>query len=244
VGTVEAPGFSAFGLAVSPQGLAVDRESFATARPGVFAAGGVVRKGRLAVKSVADGRSAAISIAQSLLGQASTGRVSSFHNRLIRVQPIEVTRMAAEASSLSRVAPAAGAVLGFSAEEARHEASRCLHCDCARGNDCRLRTYAARYGAEAGRFRGERREVEIHRRTGDVVYEPGKCIACGLCVRITERGGEELGLTFIGRGFHVRIGVPFNRGIDEALRKVAAECIAACPTGALAHARRRIDIAG
>ena len=40
------------------------------------------------------------------------------------------------------------------------------------------------------------------------------------------------GLTFVGRGFDVRIGVPFDRSMDEALGKVAAQCVAACPVGA------------
>jgi NADH dehydrogenase/NADH:ubiquinone oxidoreductase subunit G len=43
-----------------------------------------------------------------------------------------------------------------------------------------------------------------------------------------------LGLTFVGRGFDVRIGVPFQRSLEEALGKVAAQCVAACPTAALA----------
>ena len=66
-----------------------------------------------------------------------------------------------------------------------------------------------------------------------MVYEPGKCIDCGLCVEIAEAAGEPLGLAFVGRGFLVRVGVPFDRSLDEALTKVAAECVAACPTAAL-----------
>jgi NADH dehydrogenase/NADH:ubiquinone oxidoreductase subunit G len=42
-------------------------------------------------------------------------------------------------------------------------------------------------------------------------------------------------LTFVGRGFDVRVGVPLSHTLAEALRKVAAECIAACPTAALAR---------
>ena len=69
----------------------------------------------------------------------------------------------------------------------------------------------------------------------DVIYEPGKCIACGLCVRIAEDAREELGLTFIGRGFDVRVAVPFDRSIAEGLKTTALKCAAACPTGALSQ---------
>ena len=49
-----------------------------------------------------------------------------------------------------------------------------------------------------------------------------------------DTNGNPLGLTFVGRGFSVRVGVPFDESLDQALRSVAAACIEACPTGALA----------
>jgi NADH dehydrogenase/NADH:ubiquinone oxidoreductase subunit G len=67
----------------------------------------------------------------------------------------------------------------------------------------------------------------------DVVYEPGKCIACGICVRIAAEAREGLGLGFVGRAFHVRTAVPFNSSMVEGLREVALACADACPTGAL-----------
>jgi NADH dehydrogenase/NADH:ubiquinone oxidoreductase subunit G len=52
-------------------------------------------------------------------------------------------------------------------------------------------------------------------------------------VKLTELAAEPLGLTFIGRGFDVKVSVPFNREIEAGLLKVAAECVEHCPTGAL-----------
>ena len=43
-----------------------------------------------------------------------------------------------------------------------------------------------------------------------------------------------MGLTFVGRGFDVRVAVPLDRPLSDALAKVAAECVAACPTAAMA----------
>jgi NADH dehydrogenase/NADH:ubiquinone oxidoreductase subunit G len=68
---------------------------------------------------------------------------------------------------------------------------------------------------------------------GGVVFEPGKCILCGICVKLAEMAKEPLGLTFIGRGFDVKIGAPFDASVEQGLQKVAEECIKHCPTGAL-----------
>ena len=35
-------------------------------------------------------------------------------------------------------------------------------------------------------------------------------------VQIASARGEPLGLSFVGRGFDVRVGVPFNRSLEEA----------------------------
>jgi predicted molibdopterin-dependent oxidoreductase YjgC len=66
-----------------------------------------------------------------------------------------------------------------------------------------------------------------------VVYEPGKCILCGLCIQIANQAANSLGLAFVGRGFDVRVDVPFNESIDQALKQTAKQCAEACPSGAL-----------
>jgi NADH dehydrogenase/NADH:ubiquinone oxidoreductase subunit G len=65
------------------------------------------------------------------------------------------------------------------------------------------------------------------------VYEPEKCIKCGICVRLTEKHQEKFGFTYIGRGFDVEIGVPFNENINEGLKLIAEKVAYECPTGAL-----------
>ncbi len=150
-----------------------------------------------------------------------------------RLRDGEMNAFLAEASGAPRVVPDDDAA-GFRDTEARAEAARCLHCDCRKPVTCRLRQLAERYGARPGRYRGERRAFRQERTHPEVLYEPGKCIYCGLCIRICQRAGERLGLTYIGRGFDVRIGVPFDDSLAEGLQKVAEQCAVACPTAALA----------
>lgn len=114
------------------------------------------------------------------------------------------------------------------------EAKRCLHCDCGKLVSCRLRAYATRYGVKQHAYDGlARPPIEPIQEGGKVLYEPGKCVRCGLCVEITRRNGETPGLAFAGRGYGMRVRVPFGLPLDVALGESAAECVAACPTGAL-----------
>jgi len=230
----------------SAGGIRVDRNTFQTNIKGVFAGGGAIRrKSRMAVRSVADGKAAAISIDQYLSGSSVTGPHEPFTVHIGRLAEGEIQKFM-EGSGVAqsrhkRVTPNSG-VEGqshplhhhFSDEEARSEALRCLHCDCRKPDNCKLRDYADIYKANPNRYKGERKLFEQYAQHSEIIYEPGKCIDCGLCIQIASEAGETFGLTFIGRGFNVRVGVPFNRSIAEGLQRVAAECVDACPTGALA----------
>jgi ferredoxin len=134
-----------------------------------------------------------------------------------------------------RVEPEGGAERGFSADEATREAGRCMHCDCRKSLTCKLRQYAQEYGARQARYKAAQRRLFEHVTDHpDVIFEQGKCIACGICVRVAARHGEELGLSFVGRGIGTRLRVPFGEPLTLGLRKSARSCVEACPTGALA----------
>jgi predicted molibdopterin-dependent oxidoreductase YjgC len=146
----------------------------------------------------------------------------------------ETAAFFADTPDLPRMSAPRDSHLDIPDDLARREASRCGHCDCSKLHDCRLRQVALRYDANANKFKGARRDFHRQNTHPLVVYESGKCILCGLCVAIASRAAEPLGLTFIGRGFHVDIGVPLNENLSASLERVARECAAACPTGALA----------
>jgi predicted molibdopterin-dependent oxidoreductase YjgC len=146
----------------------------------------------------------------------------------------EYDRFHAEAEGEGRIEPADGPAAGYTEEEAADEVARGLHCDGRKPESCALRRHAERYGASPTRFRGEERRTFIQHAGYGILYEPGKCIDCGICVRIAEEARKPLGLTFVGRGFEVRAGVPFDGTIDEGLREAAWACARACPRGAIA----------
>jgi NADPH-dependent glutamate synthase beta subunit-like oxidoreductase/ferredoxin len=217
-------------LNATPHGIQVDRHAYKTNRDGVFAAGNAIRAHGMVVRSVADGREAAAAIDRCLRHDATDkSSETEFSVRIGKIQPRETALLVAQAGS----EPRRDAVAGFTPEQAKEQAARCLHCDCRALATCALRRYAASYGADPARYHAARKELQIIAQRSQVIYEPGKCIRCGLCIEIATANKEPLGLSFVGRGFDVRVGVPFQRPLEEALGKVAAECVAACPTAAL-----------
>jgi ferredoxin len=221
------------GVAAGPEGVEIDRRSYATNVPGVFAGGDAVRKRRLTVRAVADGKEAAFSIAQYVSGDPVTGPARAFNSRMGKLAEGEMEAFLQSASLGSRRRPS-GPTGGFIEAEARAESSRCLHCDCRKPDACLLRRYAQAYDARQTRYKGERRTFVQQTQHPDVIYEPGKCIDCGICIQIAAASKEKLGLTFIGRGFDVRVAVPFDASLAEGLQVAAQKCVEACPTGALA----------
>ena len=111
-----------------------------------------------------------------------------------------------------------------------------MHCDCRKAETCSLRDYADLYGIKQREYQPDDRSRHAQiRQHGDIMYEPEKCIKCGLCIRITELKKETLGLTWIGRGFDVTVGTPFSTEISTAVTTTAADCVDACPTAALSY---------
>jgi NADPH-dependent glutamate synthase beta subunit-like oxidoreductase len=204
-------------------------EAWTTNIPGVFCAGSVLRPIKQLVKAMAEGRMAAEAMTEFLEGRPARHSERPFSSLMGRLEASELALFLQGASSTPRCA----AANGYSAEQASAEAARCLHCDCRAAGHCRLQHYSQVYGAQFGRFSRERRAFEQRRHPASVLFEPGKCILCGICVKIAEEATEPLGLSFVGRGFDVRVSAPLNEAFEQGLQKVAHECAASCPTGAI-----------
>lgn len=221
------------GLSLAGGKLKVDTVTHQTAVANVFAAGEFVRSGKQVARLAADGKVAAACIDQFLASGVVSGPPEEFHFHAGRLSQDEIVALTVHGSTPPEPDAVRPARTDLTPEQAVAEAGRCLHCDCGNEDGCRLRRYAAAYGAQPGRFRGERRRLERFGRPGGVIFEPGKCILCGLCVEIATRAGEPLGLAFVGRGFDVQVAAPFDRPIEDGLTRAAQECVDACPTGAL-----------
>ena len=223
-----------FGLKNTQKGILADRNSYQTSEKNVFAIGNALRSSRLAVRSVGQGKEVAFSVLQFFNGQDPEGEPRLFNSRIGKLVSDEFSEYLKESKVAKRNYPEGSGYSGFSKEEAIAEAERCLHCDCRAIDDCKLREYSDQYQADQKRFKtSERRNITKMINHGSVVYEPKKCIKCGICVRLTEKYTEKFGFTYIGRGFDVEIGIPFNEELEKGLTATAQKVANSCPTGAI-----------
>ena len=229
------PELAEWGLNHEENRILAEKKTYRTNTAGVFAIGNVNRSSRLAIRSLAQGKEVAFSVTQYLKGQPVTGEPEKFNSHFGKLVQEEFAEYLKESLNADQHNAAKDKKRGLSAEEIQKEAGRCMHCDCRKLTDCRLRDYSGLYDARQKRFTGEERKpVRKNVQHELLVYEPEKCIKCGICVTLTAKYGEEFGVTYIGRGFDVEIGIPFNEGLDAGLKKTATLIAEACPTGALA----------
>jgi hypothetical protein len=222
-----------WGLPNHPKGIEADGRTFRVNDSNIFVAGSALKPSRMAIRALGQGKEAAFGVDQFLREQQVTGEPFLFNSRFGKLLPEEHAEYLKESVDGDRLEPDRKGD-GLSAGQVREEAARCLHCDCRDLHQCKLRLYADAYGANQKRFKSEDRQLctkQVHH--DKVIYEPSKCIKCGICVRLTARHKEEYGFTFIGRGFDVVVGIPFNETMASGLKKVALEVADACPTGAI-----------
>lgn len=215
------------------KGISVYPDTYETSITKVFACGGAVKTLKMAVRALAQAKGAAHSIEAFLNGSKIEKIHRQFNSKFGKLAEEEFDEYLKEAPNKENK-KVVDRLEAYTIEDAQNEAERCMHCDCRKMDNCKLRVHSDKYQVDRRKYLlGDRQKVSKFFKQDVIVYEPEKCIKCGLCVEITSRKKEEVGFTHIGRGFDVRIKAPFGKSIDKALTTTAIECAEACPTGAI-----------
>ena len=220
-----------FGVETKDNKVKVIRPEYATSRQAVFAAGGCIGSRNLYIRAVADGKEVANAIQSRLSGQTFVKK--EYNHQMGRLQEQEMEFFLKQVSGCERIEPKSQ-LEGLDEADARNESSRCLHCDCRKAENCKLRDLATDLGARRKVWQSQRKVFEQITGHEKVIFEPGKCVKCGLCIQTVQKTGEPIGLSFEGRGFGMKVVVPLEKSLTEGLQKVSTECAKICPTGALA----------
>lgn len=122
---------------------------------------------------------------------------------------------------------------GFSAAQAKEEASRCLSCGCHDYGNCKLIKYADEYCTDCKKFCGEFHKGFKENKLEVIFRDQNKCILCGLCVRACEDIARKGILGLVGRGFDTVIAPEFRNVDIKSICMDCKKCAEVCPTGAL-----------
>lgn len=191
----------------------------------------ITSSGGLAVKASAIGKEAAGKVNDILSDNKNIVRKLHFNSHAGKLSPEDQAEYLKECPEAKPV----------STDKAVEEAARCMHCDCRKADNCKLRIYSDEYNASRMRFRPEMKKTIRKELQHDLLaYEPQKCIRCGLCVEISSSDPSSAGMAFFGRGYDVEVVPALNSAFNYALKDIAMKCADACPTGALSLKERLI----
>ena len=110
----------------------------------------------------------------------------------------------------------------------------CTSCDS--DGACKLQDYAYRYQADEARFGLAKRkpaQPNYTTKSEAILYDPDKCILCGLCVKYCEDVPMSEALTFAGSPDDMQVSTAFGIDIFDSSCVLCGGCVAVCPSGAM-----------
>ena len=219
--------------------ISADESTFSTSVDGVFAVGDATNKGAdIAISAIGEAQKSADVVDSYLAGYTVGYRKPIIVEREITAEDLAGRERVPR--ERMRVLPAESrkrsfdeVSLGFTDDQARREASRCLECGCLDYYRCKLIKYGRELGTRFERFTGEKSPAEKDTGNKYIMRDSGKCILCGLCVRICSQvmGVSAIGLA--GRGFTTVVSPEFYKSLEESACISCGQCVSLCPTGAL-----------
>ncbi len=219
--------------------IAADQDFFTTSIEGVFAIGDATNRGAsIAIEAIGEADRCAKAVDAYLNGQALDTRVPYISKR--DESTIDYSDREKKSRINPKVLPADvrnknfdEVSLGFTEEEAKAEADRCLECGCREYYKCKLLSVAQRYDINPERFKGEMPQKYSHDENAFIERNTSKCILCGLCVRSCREVMNLSSIGLLGRGFKTDVSPAFSLPLDETNCNNCGLCVQLCPTGSL-----------
>lgn len=219
--------------------ICADIDKFTTNIDGVFAIGDATNRGAsIAIEAIGEADRCSKAVDAYLHGEDFESRVPYISRR--DEDKIDYSGKEKAARITPSVLPAEirknnfdEVSLGFTQEEAKNEAKRCLECGCKEYFKCRLLSVAQRYDINPSRFKGEMPQKYTKNSNEFIERNSAKCILCGLCVRSCKEVMDISAIGLLGRGFTTEVSPAFSLPLDQTKCTNCGLCVKLCPTGAL-----------
>ena len=219
--------------------IIADADFFTTSIDGVFAIGDATNRGAsIAIEAIGEADRCAKAVDAYLNGQELDTRVPYISKR--DESTIDYSDREKQSRINPKVLPADvrnrnfdEVSLGFTEEEAKAEANRCLECGCREYYKCKLLKVAQRYDINPERFKGEMPQKYTHAENAFIERNTSKCILCGLCVRSCREVMDIHAIGLMGRGFKTDVSPAFSLPLDQTKCNNCGLCVQLCPTGSL-----------
>ena len=219
--------------------IIADADFFTTSIDGVFAIGDATNRGAsIAIEAIGEADRCAKAVDAYLNGQELDTRVPYISKR--DESTIDYSDREKQSRINPKVLPADvrnknfdEVSLGFTEEEAKAEANRCLECGCREYYKCKLLKVAQRYDINPERFKGEMPQKYTHDENAFIERNTSKCILCGLCVRSCREVMDIHAIGLMGRGFKTDVSPAFSLPLDQTKCNNCGLCVQLCPTGSL-----------
>ncbi|MBR2109593.1 MAG: FAD-dependent oxidoreductase [Ruminococcus sp.] len=219
--------------------IVADADFFTTSIDGVFAIGDATNRGAsIAIEAIGEADRCAKAVDAYLNGQELDTRVPYISKR--DEDTIDYSDREKKDRVNPKVLPADvrnknfdEVSLGFTEDEAKAEADRCLECGCREYYKCKLLNVAQRYDINPERFKGEMPQKYSHDENAFIERNTSKCILCGLCVRSCREVMKLSSIGLMGRGFTTDVSPAFSLPLDETNCNNCGLCVQLCPTGSL-----------
>ncbi len=232
--------------------VVTDPWNFMTDRPGVFAGGDCQMGAKTVIECVAQGKLGARAIDAYLKGEdmaAVSKRIEAEEREpdlfsIVPYKPVEPKVKMPMLPYEDRKRNFKLIEMGYTPEQAKREAARCLQCACPAAGQCDLQMYSIEYGLSDNRFHdGEPEDFhdyEVDVSHSFILRDPNKCINCTQCVRVCHDviGPNCYGM--FGKGFDTIVSTPFNVSLHETDCVSCGACVQVCPTGSLMMAEREL----
>ncbi|MCV2393846.1 NAD(P)-binding protein [Actinotalea sp. M2MS4P-6] len=230
----------------------VDGRSQLTSESKVFAGGDCATGPATVIQAVAAGRRAAEAIDDFVsLGyvrpghedySCSRGTLEDLDRDEFELVPKLARASMPELAVAERTSSFVEVATGFTEEQARAEAERCLQCGCAKQNDCSLRSEASEHDVVFAAPLHVRPATRIERDHPFIVRDNSKCISCGRCVAACAEVEGPGVLAYQFSGGLLRVGTHNGEPLELTDCVSCGQCVRACPCGALDYVRERCGV--